>query len=244
MTNNSFQMLANVLASNGIASVRYDKRGIAKSTYEGFSNASVRFDHYVDDATNWIAFLKQQKKFDKVYVAGLSEGSLIGMLAAAKAGADGFISLNGPGRPADALIMEQVSRPGTPIEVIDQVKTLLGKVKAGEKVEDVPPYLMNLFHPDLQPYLNSWFRFDPSAEIGKLTVPVLIIQGDTDIQVREADADLLGQGNKNAKKIIVPGMNHILKNAEADVQKNIATYNNPDLPLTPRLVDEVILFIQ
>ncbi|MBN1924830.1 MAG: alpha/beta hydrolase [Prolixibacteraceae bacterium] len=243
LTNNSFKMLAHELALNGIASVRYDKRGIAQSYYEGFSNASVRFDHYVTDAVNWIKYLKENEKYSKVYVAGLSEGSLIGMLAAEQAGADGFISLNGPGRPADEIIMQQVSRPGTPENVIEEVKTLIAKVKAGETTREIPPYLMNLFNPDIQPYLKSWFRYNPATEIGKLSVPVLIIQGENDIQVKAEDADILFNGNQSAKKVLIPGMNHILKNAEKDFQLNYATYNNPELPVNDELIRELVLFI-
>ncbi|MCF8357537.1 MAG: alpha/beta hydrolase [Prolixibacteraceae bacterium] len=244
LTNNSFKLLAKELALNGIGSVRYDKRGIAQSHYEGFSNAAVRFDHYVTDAVNWINYLKENEKYSRVYVAGLSEGSLIGMLAAKQAGADGFISLNGPGRPADKIILQQVSRPGTPENVVDEVKTIIGKIKKGENAEEIPPYLMSLFNPDIQPYLRSWFRYNPSTEIGKITFPVLIIQGENDIQVSVEDAGLLKKGNPSAKKVIIPGMNHILKNAEDDFQLNYATYNNPDLPVNGTLVQELILFMQ
>ena len=170
LTNNSLKYLSNELTEKGIATLRYYKRGIGESSYCGFSNTSVRLDDYVDDAAKWIKFLKSRKKFTKVIVAGHSEGSLIGMLAAQQAGADGFISLNGPGRPADELIIEQVSKPQTPPNVVGQVKT-------GEKVEDIPPYLMNLVQPDIQPYLVSWFKHNPANEIAKLKIPVLIIQG-------------------------------------------------------------------
>lgn len=244
MTNNSFKMLAHELVINGIGSVRYDKRGIAQSYYEGFSNASVCFDDYVADAVNWINYLKENEKYSRVYVAGLSEGSLIGMLAANQAGADGFISLNGPGRPADEIIIQQVSRPGTPENVIEEVKLLIDKIKKGESPREIPAYLMSLFNPDIQPYLKSWFRFNPATEVGKLTVPVLIIQGENDIQVRTEDADLLLRGNQSAKKVIITGMNHILKNAEKDFQLNYATYNNPDLPVNSKLIEELVLFIQ
>lgn len=244
LTNNSFRYLAEDLAQDGIATLRYDKRGIAKSSVPGFSNADVVFDDYVSDAVNWINHLKTQNQFSKVYVAGLSEGSLIGMLAAHRAGVDGFISLNGPGRPADEIILKQISRQGTPQEVIDQVKGMIAKVNAGERFDDVPPYLMALFQPDIQPYLKSWFKYNPSEEIGKLKVPVLIVQGENDIQVEVEDARLLKAGNQEAKLDLVAGMNHILKDAPADMQQNYATYSNPDLPLNKTVVNEIVTFIQ
>lgn len=244
LTNNSFKYLAEDLAENGIASLRFDKRGIAKSYYPGFTNASILFDDYVTDATNWIKYLKAQNKFTKIYVAGLSEGSLIGMLATLQAGADGFISLNGPGRPADEIILKQIGRQGTPQEVVEQVKAMIEKVKTGERFEDVPQYLMALFQPDIQPYLKSWFKYDPAIEIGKLEVPVLIIQGENDIQVEVEDAQLLKAGNEKAELKLVDGMNHILKDAPKDVQQNYATYTNPDLPLNEKLFGAIVTFIQ
>lgn len=244
LTNNSMKLLAENLAANGIATLRYDKRGIAKSYYPGFTNASILFDDYVTDAVNWIKYLKTQNQFTKVYVAGLSEGSLIGMLAAFQAGADGFISLNGPGRPADEIILKQIARNGTPQEVMDQVKSMIVKVKTGERFEDVPQYLMALFQPDIQPYLQSWFKYNPAVEVGKLKVPVLIIQGENDIQVEVEDAQLLKSGNEKAKLKLVDGMNHIMKDAPKDIQQNFATYSNPELPLNKVLLNEIVTFIQ
>lgn len=243
MMNNSLKFLADELAEKGIATLRYDKRGIAKSSVPGFSNADVIFEDYVTDAVNWINFLKTQTQFANIYVAGHSEGSLIGMLAAKRAGADGFISLNGPGRPADEIILKQISRQGTPQEVIDQVKSMIDKVKAVERFEDVPPYLMALFQPDIQPYLKSWFDYNPKVEIGKLTVPVLIIQGENDIQVELEDAQLLKSGNEKAELKLIEGMNHILKDSAKDLQQNMATYTNPDLPLNPTIVNIISAFI-
>jgi uncharacterized protein len=243
MMNNSMKMLAEALGDEGFATLRYDKRGIAKSTVEGFSNADVIFDDYVKDAANWINYLKAQQQFDHVYVAGLSEGSLIGMLAAFQAGADGFISINGPGRPADEIILQQIGRQGTPSEVIDQVKSMIAKVKTGERFEDVPPYLMALFQPDIQPYLQSWFKYNPAVELGKMKVPALIIQGENDIQVEVEDAKLLKAGNEKANLKLIEGMNHILKDAPKDVQQNFSTYTNPDLPLNPTIVNIISNFI-
>lgn len=244
LTNNSFKYLATELGENGIATLRYDKRGIAKSSVPGFSNADVIFEDYVTDAVNWIKYLKTQNQFDKIYVAGLSEGSLIGMLAAHRAGADGFISLNGPGRPADEIILNQIGKQGTPQAVIDQIKGIVAKIKAGEKVEEVPPYLMSLFQPDLQPYMNSWFSYNPKTEIGQLVAPVLIIQGKNDIQVEVQDAELLKEGNAKADLKLIDGMNHILKNADANPQLNFATYTNPDLPVNEELIKSIVTFIQ
>src|SRR6218665_2726569 len=96
MKNNSLKMLAEALAKNGIASLRYDKRGIGESKPAGGdSESSLVFENYIQDAKSWINFLRQDKRFSKVIVIGHSEGSLIGMIAGAKA--DKFVSIAGVG---------------------------------------------------------------------------------------------------------------------------------------------------
>ncbi|WP_197088647.1 alpha/beta hydrolase [Rufibacter radiotolerans] len=85
MKNNSLKMVAEGLQAQGIASLRYDKRGIAESKAAGISEADLRFDQYAQDATAWAQKLKQDKRLSKVIILGHSEGSLIGMIAAREA---------------------------------------------------------------------------------------------------------------------------------------------------------------
>lgn len=98
--NNSLKMLAEGLAALGIASLRYDKRLIGESKDIRTSESDLRFDMYVDDAVAWGQQLRKDQRFCGLLIAGHSEGSLIGMLAAQKLSADGFISIEGTGRPA------------------------------------------------------------------------------------------------------------------------------------------------
>ena len=94
-SNNSLKLLASELASRGIASVRYDKRGIAASMASAGTERDLRFDNYVADAEGWIRKLRSDSRFTAITVAGHSEGSLVGMIAAREAGADGYVSLEG-----------------------------------------------------------------------------------------------------------------------------------------------------
>ncbi|MCJ7811753.1 alpha/beta hydrolase, partial [bacterium] len=103
--------------------------------------------------------------------------------------------------------------------------------------------LNSLLRPSVQPYLISWFKYDPQKEIAKLEIPVLIIQGTTDIQVSVQDAEQLTSANQRAVKQIITGMNHIMKEAELDRVLNIQTYNQPDLPLKTELIKVIVGFI-
>src|SRR4030095_6301080 len=89
---NAYKMLSAALATSGVASVRYDKRGIGESqAAAGGGEAALRFDIYIDDAAAWVDQLRRDARFSKVIVVGHSEGSLIGMIAARKAKADAFV---------------------------------------------------------------------------------------------------------------------------------------------------------
>ena len=97
--------------------------------------------------------------------------------------------------------------------------------------------------PSIQRYLMSWFRYDPPRVLKTLRIPVLIIQGTTDLQVTVGDAEKLKKAKSDATLLIIPGMNHVLKDAPADRDKNLATYCNPDLPLKAELMPGIISFI-
>lgn len=241
MKNNSLKMLSAELAKKGIASLRYDKRGIAKSQPAGIKEADLRFEMYINDAADWIKLLVQNKKFSQVVVIGHSEGSLIGMVASQDPKVAKFISLAGAGQAADQIIREQLK--AQPPFVLEQSTPILDELVKGNTVENVPPMLNALFRPSVQPYMISWFKFDPQIEIAKIKKPVLIVQGTTDIQVSVDDAKRLQAAKTDAKMVLVEGMNHIFKNAEADQMKNMQTYNQPDLPINAELIDVIYKFV-
>ena len=237
--NNSLKYLAEGLKANGIASVRYDKRGIAasRSAMRG-SESDLRFDDYVADAVAWLAKLRADKRFTKVSVVGHSEGSLIGMIAAREAKADAFVSIAGIGRPAGKVIHEQLA-PQLPPAMLAAADRTIAQLERGETPDSAPPALAALFRPSVQPYLKSWFRYDPAVEIAKLAIPTLIVQGTTDIQVTVADAKALGAADPKATVLIIDGMNHVMKSVPADRAAQIKSYGDPTLPVVPALVEAV-----
>ncbi len=241
MKNNSLKMLAEALAKNGIASLRYDKRGIGESKASAISEQTLVFENYTEDAKSWINLLKQDKRFSEVIVIGHSEGSLIGMIAGAKA--NKFISIAGPGESADKLIKTQIgSKSNTQLN--DLTFPIIDSLKSGNTVKNVDPMLNSLFRASIQPYLISWFKYDPQTEIKKLNFPILIVQGNKDLQVTVKDAEILSQANKNAELLIVDKMNHIMKNIEGDNQANMESYNNETLPVSEIMTNKIISFIK
>jgi pimeloyl-ACP methyl ester carboxylesterase len=251
--NNTYKLLAAALASQGIASVRFDKRGIGASqaaTPSG-GEAALRFEHYIDDAAEWIGQLRRDPRFSRVIVIGHSEGSLVGMIAARKAKADAFVSLAGVGGRASDTIREQL-RPqlATLPALLKDCEGVLASLEAGKVVDPLPPSiqsvpgLLSLFRPSVQPYVISWVRYDPSAEIAALTIPVLIVQGTHDIQVDVPQAKKLSAAKPVAELVIVDGMSHVLKAAPAERAANIATYGNPDLPIAPEVPRAIVAMVK
>lgn len=239
--NDSLRMLAQALARAGIASVRYDKRGIGGSAPAMQSESALRFETYIDDAAGWIARLREDPRFSTVAVIGHSEGSLIGMVAAGQAGADAFVSIAGIGTPLPALLRRQLTGK-LPPALQDENERVLASLERGETVAQVSPLLAALYRPSVQPYLISQFRYLPAERIAALAVPVLIVQGTTDIQVGVEDAQVLKKAQPSARLEIVEGMNHVLKMVPADGAQ-LASYGDPALPLAPALVAGLTSFL-
>jgi pimeloyl-ACP methyl ester carboxylesterase len=239
---NAYKMVAEALAANKISSLRFDKRGIGKSKGALKSESDITIDVYINDVILWINKLKQDKRFKGIIIMGHSEGSLIGMIAAEKTSIAKYISLAGSGRPADVILHEQLQKQ-LPPQMLQESDVVMDSLKAGHTVKKFNPLLASLYRASVQPYMISWLKYDPAAEIKKLKIPVLLIQGTTDIQVSVEDAKLLSAAKPDAKLMLIENMNHILKEAEADRQKNVATYTNPDLPLKSELMKGICDFI-
>lgn len=239
MTCDAYKKLAHELAANNIATLRYDKRGIAESVAAVENESDLIFDDYVNDVRDWVKLMKQDKRFNKIILIGHSEGSQIGIIASDNV--DKVISIAGPGRSADALLKEQLT--AQPKEFQDLAFPIIDKLVKGEKVDNVNPMVSSIFRQSVQPYLISWFKYDPQKEIKKLKIPVLIIQGSNDIQVTVKDAELLSASKPDSKLVIIDKMNHVLRSVDGDRQANLATYNNASLPLADGLVKNIADFI-
>lgn len=237
--NNSLKFLSEALAKNNIAVFSYDKRIFSTAKSGNFDEKLLRFDDFITDATDVIMYFKSQKKYSKIIVAGHSEGSLIGMVAA-KNNADGYISLEGAGRPINLVLSEQLAKQAP--AYIEECNKNLELLSQGKTFENKNPLLASLFRESVQPYLISWMKYNPQDEIKKLNIPILIINGSKDIQTSEKEAYLLKEANPTASIKIIENMNHILKEIKEDAE-NMKSYNNPEIPVMPQLVNEISDFV-
>ncbi len=242
MQNNSLKMLAYSLEENGIASLRYDKRGIGKSVIPNFDESKLSFEDYINDVKSWIDFLEKDSSFNQIIIIGHSEGSLLGMIASQNKNVDKFISIAGAGESANIILKKQLSNQ--PKNFYETSIKYLEVLESGKTIDSVDQNYYSLFRPSIQPYLISWFKYNPQEEIAKLKIPILILQGTTDLQVKVEDANFLHNANPSSELKIIDGMNHVLKESELDMQKNMQTYSNPELPLKDGLIDSIVEFIK
>ena len=239
----AYRLVANAFAEQGVASLRFDKRGIGASAAAVRREEDILFDTNTEDATAWATFLRQQRRVTKVIILGHSEGALTGTIAAQRQGIAGFISLAGPGVRASVTLRRQLEGK-IDGDLKARAFAAIAELEAGRLVANPPPELAALFRPSVQPYLISMFKIDPAAEIAKVKAPVMIVQGTTDLQVTVEDAKLLAAAKPDAKLLIIEGMNHVLREAPADPVANSATYGNPSLPLKPELMPAFVAFVR
>ena len=237
--NNSLKFLAEGLAKNGFAVFSYDKRIFAQMINKTMDEKTLSFEDFIKDAKDVVTYFKSQKKYAKIIIAGHSEGSLIGMVAA-KENVDGFVSLAGAGRPVDEDISEQYAKRYPTLK--DAVDKDLALLKEGKTFENKNPLLASLFRESVQPYMISWIKYNPQDEIKKLSIPILIINGTKDIQVPPSDAELLHKANPKSTLKIIENMNHIFKEIKID-DDNIKSYSDPKLPVIPELIAVMTSFI-
>ena len=240
--NDSLKRLAWVLAKHNIASVRYDKRGVAASLAATPDERNLTLDAYVADAQAWGRKLKADPRFGKLILLGHSEGALIASLAAPSVDAAAVISLSGSARPIDQVVRQQLSNH-LPPPLMLRSNELLDSLKAGKTDDNVPPPLQAIFRPSVQPYLISLFRQDPAAAFAKLKMPALIIQGSNDIQVGVNDAKMLKAAKPDAELALIEGMNHVMRIVPNDVKRQLASYRDPQLPLAAELGTRILGFI-
>lgn len=225
MGHKPFLVIADYLARHGIATLRYDDRGVGKSTG---NMAMITLQSNMLDAEAGIDYLKSTKKFGKIGVLGHSEGGIISYMLAARGKADFVVSLAGPVLPGDSVLLMQnrdvLTTAGLDKDNVEKYATALSRVfkyrmseqkmKFSDKPESLVPMLtMDIaLLPELRknlietvkmvdsPWLVSYLKYDPATDIRKINSPVMLIIGDNDKQVN-ATANIQAAGNNLPKAV-------------------------------------------
>ena len=238
----TYRRIAEGLAAQNISTLRFDKRGIGESG--GTPEEDITLSVMADDARTVADALRRQVGGKCAWLIGHSEGGLVALLAAQDTpGICGLVLLASPGRRLTAILQEQLDRT-LPADQKPKAFALLDKLDAGTPLAelpqgDIPPDLAMLFRPSLQNYWRSQMAADPAALAGKLKLPILILQGDADVQVSLADAQALAKARPDASLKILPGVNHSQRLTRDDTGGPASAP-----PLAPGLTDTIAAFIK
>ncbi len=230
----AYRLVAEALAARGIASLRYDKRGVGSSGRE-FDPATTVLDDFAADALAVALRLRADPRFSTLTILGHSEGGILALMIAARAAPDVLLLLATPGRPLGVLLREQLARRLDPRALVD-VDRLLDAVRRGAPPDPIPAPLAPLFAPTVRAFLRSALDLDPLPLLRAVTARIAVVQGAFDAQVTPVDARLLAEARPDATLTILPTMNHVLK-AEASAAMPQASYADPTRPLAPGLGD-------
>jgi pimeloyl-ACP methyl ester carboxylesterase len=243
-----YRLLAEALADKDISSVRIDKRGLGGSKSAVADGNKVTIEDYAVDTHNWVEAIQKQTGNSCVWVLGHSEGALIALAAAQEPkGICGVILVSGAGRKLSDVIRDQLSSNAAFAPELDSAFTALQSLEHEQHVDptNFDPTLQKLFAPQVQDFLIDMFRQDPAKLAGSLKVPLLIVQGERDMQVSIADARMLAAAQPKAKLVLIPAMNHVLKDVGSDDRAaNLATYTDASLPVDSGLVDAIVKFLK
>jgi len=246
-----YRLLAEALAERGYPSVRIDKRGMFGSAGAIPDPNDVTIEAYANDLLSWTDVI--QERFPAadgprcVVPVGHSEGGLVALAAIARLpDTCGLILIASLGRPLDEVVRAQLRANPANAAFLEDADAALASLKRGERVDPsaLAPALQPLFAPEVQGFLIDAFSYDPIELAAEIEVPVLIVQGTSDLQVGEADARMLADAAPDATLDLLPDMNHVLKIvASDDPSANLATYADPKLPIAPALLDAVTQFL-
>lgn len=242
MKNHSLKYLAEGLAEENIATFRFDKRLVKLAVQGRLREEDINFDHFIDDAITVMEHFQNDERFSHLVIAGHSEGSLVGMVAANN-GADAFISIAGAGQEIDHVIVEQLRRQ-TP-ELADEARKNFDELRETGASRNYSIMLSSIFRESVQPFMKSWMNYSPQKEIARLDMPVLILNGTEDIQVNVEEARLLHRAKPLAEMYLIENMNHVFKEiSTGDNIENAKSYNEPHRPIMPELIERISVFVK
>lgn len=244
LATNTYAQLAWGLARYGIASLRYDKRGVGGSPLVGDPTA-LTTDVFMEDAAAGVQALHQDGRFSRVFIIGHSEGAQLALQSANRGAAvAGVVMISAVGRPIQVVLREQVARLLEADELV-QFDTALARYLRGEEPGDVPPALRPLFLPQNQRFIQSMAEYDAAEELRRATVPVLLVHGRRDIQITDADFDALVAARPQVDTLVLPRANHTLKRTDAtDAMGQLPTYRDRTIPIDPLVVPGIAEWIR
>lgn len=243
----TYRLLGEALAEQGVSSLRIDKRGMFGSHSAVKDANDIKISDYAADARSWAREAAQRTGAPCAWLLGHSEGALVAEVAAQgdTTGLCGLVLVSGPGRRLSDVLREQLTSNPANKPLLPQALAAISELEAGRHVDDtaLPAPLKPLFYAAVQGFLIDMFRYDPVELLRACPLPILVVQGTTDIQVGMSDAERAISARPGIQLARLEGVNHVLKLAPADRAANIATYADPNLPLAPGIASSIASFL-
>tara|TARA_R110000796_G_scaffold104102_1_gene213830 strand:+ start:215422 stop:216348 length:927 start_codon:yes stop_codon:yes gene_type:complete len=235
---NYIKTLSDSLITKEIAFYRYDKR---TATPENMAKLNaITLKDFANDVKVVINHFKNDPRFSSIHLIGHSQGSLVAMLAITD-DIKSYISIAGAGESIDKTIVKQLN--GQSPELAKVAKQHIDELMKTDTIVSVNPFLISLFAPQNQKFWKNWMLINPEEEIKKITIPILIINGESDLQVKVSDAEGLKAANPKATLVIIPKMNHVMKVVDS-IEENQQAYIDEKYPLSSILVHNLSEFIK
>ena len=262
-----FLVLSDYLTRKGIVVLRYDKRGMGKSTGK---YATATTADFADDAEAALRYLKTRSEADSHHVGliGHSEGGTIAPIVAARSeDVDFIVLMAGMGVPGDQILVEQhrliaivmgmppdevdrqVAREKAFIELVEREKdnAVVEKEVRAKMGSEAPQAQVGTMVKELT---SVWFRYsftyDPATSLRKVQCPVLALNGSLDLQVppkqnlpaiRKA---LEEGGNKHYEIDELPGLNHLFQTAKSGAPNEYAEIEET---ISPVVLDKIATWV-
>lgn len=243
----TYRLLAEALVDRGIATLRIDKRGMFGSNTAIADSNAVTLQDYVADTQLWAEAARAKTGADCVWLIGHSEGGLVALQAAqTMPNLCGVVLLSAAGRPLGQVIKDQLAANPANAFLLAEANAAIDRLSAGERVDarGMHPALMPLFNPAVQNFLSTVLPVDPAELAAKTRMPILIVQGEADLQVSVADARRLDEAAPDSTLVLLPAVSHVLKLVEGEGRAaNLATYSNPNLMLADGIVPSIADFL-
>jgi pimeloyl-ACP methyl ester carboxylesterase len=241
------KQIAELLAGTGIASLRYDKRGLAASAAEfpaGF-DAQERFlawDNYVGDVVLAHAELLRHDEIKPYATAllGHSEGGLLSIAAAAameKRAPYALVLAATPGRPLIDIVREQIAR-GAPQLSTEAERVMKAVLDTGHVPADRMEELRLIFPTNGGAYFRGALPFDPARTLASIDAACLMLQGGADAQIVPMGdiqplVDALAKRDKPAEVLVAQAVSHNLKTVTSAVDPGFTG------PIAPAIADKL-----
>ncbi len=235
---NYIRTLSDSLNAHGIAFFRYDKRTAVRQNLAKLG--AITLYDFAADVKTVLAHFKNDDRFTSIVLLGHSQGALVGLLSI-DASVSKYISIAGAGETIDKTLVAQIAQQSPELSVICQGH--LDELMEKDTIVSVNPMLLQLFAPQNQKFLKSWMQIDPVEIIKSIDIPILILNGDADLQVKVADAEKLKAAQPNARLKVISKMNHVLKEVNS-MEENQKAYMDENVPLSHDLVVEITQFIK